>query len=335
MTRPLRIQYPGAYYHVTCRGNERRRIFIDREDREIFFERLLRSLDIHNVRLLSYVLMPNHFHLLITTPEGNLSEFMRHFNISYTASFNRKHHRTGHLYQGRYKSYLIDADQYLLEVSRYIHLNPVRIRNLARKSGEEKWAILLKDDTSSLLGFLSVRKRKSFVDYEIILDHFGGDNPTGRKAYGSFLRSGVSGRLENPLDMAKGTGIVGGTDFIHLVKQRFIKEDHPVREQPAMRKLRIEISPEELIRRFSKLTKAQDLVQRGKHSSERVMLMELLYRLCRITQLEIGKLVGGIDYSAVSQARKRFQQKLAVDKELRKKFFSIQGKLCEMSRVKI
>jgi putative transposase len=335
MARSLRIQFPGAHYHVTCRGNERRRIFIDRTDHAIFYERLTRSLEIHDVGLLSYVLMPNHFHLLITTPEGNLSEFMRHFNISYTAYFNRRHHRTGHLYQGRYKSLLIDADSYLLEVSRYIHLNPVRIDALLRKSEAEKWKIILKDDTSSFPGFLSVRKRKSFVDYGTILDHFGGDYPAGRQAYGRFVKSGVTGGLENPLDMAKGSGIVGGVDFLNWVKRKFIKENHPVREQPTARELRKECSPEELIKYFSTLTKAPYLIQRGKQSTERAMLMELLYRLCRITQPEIGKLVGGIDYSAVSQARKRFQQKLTVDSELREKYYSIKEQLCQMSRVKI
>jgi len=335
MTRPLRIQFPGAYYHVTCRGNERRRIFIGRTDHAIFYETLTRSLEIHNVRLLSYVLMPNHFHLLITTPEGNLSEFMRHFNISYTASFNRQHHRTGHLYQGRYKSFLIDADRYLLEVSRYIHLNPVRVDALMKKSKAEKWGILLNDDTSSLPGFLSVKKRKSFIDYGTILGQFGGDSPAGRQAYGRFVKSGVSGALEDPLDMAKGSGIVGGVDFINWVKRKFITVNHPVREQPTVRELRKEYSPEELIKHFLTLTKAPDLIQRGKQSTGRAMLMELLYRLCRITQPEIGKLVGGIDYSAVSQARKRFQQKLMVDSELREQFYSIQEKLSQMSRVKI
>ena len=114
MARPLRIQYPGAYYHVTGRGNGRRRIFLDPRDQEIFLEKLSLSSEIYNVSLLAYVCMRNHFHLQVMTPEGNLSEFMRHFNISYTSAFNRRHKRVGHLYQGRYKAFLIDADNYLL-----------------------------------------------------------------------------------------------------------------------------------------------------------------------------------------------------------------------------
>jgi putative transposase len=142
MARPLRIQYPGAYYHVTCRGNERREIFVDATDQQIYLERLSTSLETYNVVLLAYVCMTNHFHVLVSTPEGNLAEFMRHFNISYTSAFNNRHNRVGHLYQGRYKSFLIDADSYLLEVSRYIHLNPVRIAASGRISVEKKWDVL-------------------------------------------------------------------------------------------------------------------------------------------------------------------------------------------------
>ena len=149
MARPLRIQYPDAYYHVTSRGNERKQIFSDEKDHKAFLERLSLSLDIYHVSLLAYVCMPNHFHLLVTTPEGNLSEFMRHFNISYTSAFNRRHGRVGHLYQGRYKAFLIDADHYLLEVSRYIHLNPIRIKkDFSAISPNETWDELLKKSTA-------------------------------------------------------------------------------------------------------------------------------------------------------------------------------------------
>src|SRR5215472_262145 len=126
MARALRILFADAHYHVTCRGNERKAIFRDDTDRSVFLDKLQTSLQIYGVRLHAYVMMNNHFHLMVETPKGNLSEFMRHFNISYTAAFNRRHHRVGHLYQGRYKAILIDKDSYLLELSRYVHVNPVR-----------------------------------------------------------------------------------------------------------------------------------------------------------------------------------------------------------------
>ncbi|MCE5211659.1 MAG: transposase, partial [Deltaproteobacteria bacterium] len=147
MSRPLRIQYPDASYHVTCRGNERRQIFRDLDDQKTFFRLLIRSLDIFEVHLLAYALMSNHFHLLVCTPKANLSEFMRHFNISYTGAFNRKYKRSGHLYQGRYKAFLIDGDKYLLAVSRYIHLNPLRMKS--GKLSRQKWQALLTDATTS------------------------------------------------------------------------------------------------------------------------------------------------------------------------------------------
>ena len=104
MARALRILIPGAHYHVTCRGNERKAIFRDDSDREAFLEKLRGSLAIYQVELHAYVLMSNHFHLMVSTPRGNLSEFMRHFNVSYTSVYNRRHKRVGHLYQERYKA---------------------------------------------------------------------------------------------------------------------------------------------------------------------------------------------------------------------------------------
>jgi REP element-mobilizing transposase RayT len=112
MARPLRIEYPGAFYHVTCRGNERREIFADDRDRKRFLEILAESKEIYGVEVHGYVVMANHFHLMVMTPEANLQKFMQRFNTSYTVYFNRRHRRSGHLYQGRYKAILVDADNY-------------------------------------------------------------------------------------------------------------------------------------------------------------------------------------------------------------------------------
>jgi len=337
MARPLRIQYPGAYYHVTCRGNERRRIFYDEEDYSVFIEKLDLSLEIYNVVLLVYICMPNHFHLLLTTPEGNLSEFMRHFNISYTSAFNRRHRRVGHLYQGRYKAYLIDADNYLLEVSRYIHLNPVRTKALSKRPFNEKWKALLKYSWSSLPGYLSVRKRKKFINYKTILDYMGGDNRRGREEYRRFLRGGIGRETESPLEVGKGHGIIGKADFIGWIKEKFLSKETSKREQPALRELEKEYRPEELIKHYASLTgkRKEDICRRSKRSTERAMLMELLYRFCKISQPEIGRLVGGIDYSAVSQARRRLRSRMEREPELRKRFDKLSDRLQQVSRGKI
>ncbi len=334
MARALRIEYPGAFYHVTCRGNEQRRIFIDPDDQKIFFERLILSLDIYNVILLAYVCMSNHFHFLLTTPEGNLSQFMRHFNISYTSVFNRRHRRVGHLYQGRYKAFLVDADNYLLAVSRYIHLNPMRTKAYANKSVREQLECVTCYRSSSLSGYFSMRERDDFVNYSVTLEYMGGDNRGGRAAYRRFISSGIDQDIEDPKELGKGSGIIGSEDFIDWIKERFLGDNVSPREQPAAKELKRDFEPLKLIEIFVRLTGSdrKDLCRKGKNSFERAMIMELLYRHCNVTQPEIGKLLGGIDYSAVSQARKRFRIKLEHDRKLRKKFESI----CEhLSRLKI
>ena len=126
MARPLRIIYEGAFYHVTARGNERRRIFLSHRDYEKFLSYLAEAVHKYGVILHAFVLMANHYHLIVETPKGNLSSFMHSLNSAYTTYFNIKRRRAGHLFQGRYKALLIDVDNYLLELSRYIHLNPVR-----------------------------------------------------------------------------------------------------------------------------------------------------------------------------------------------------------------
>src|SRR3990172_1989312 len=329
MARPLRIQYPGAHYHVTCRGNDRKEIFRDEEDRKVYQEKLRCSLEIFNVSLLAYACMSNHFHLLVVTPEGNLSEFMRHFNISYTSAFNRKYRRSGHLYQGRYKAFLVDEDNYLLEVSRYIHLNPFRLKSGG--SADKRWKELLGSDFTSLPGYLSERKRKGYINYGVVLQYLGGDNREGMLAYRRFVEEGM-GIAGSPLALGKGNGIVGDSGFVAQVKRRFGKGGDSMREQPSLRDLSRELTPEALISRYLELTGEPRgrICKRGRQSLERAMLMELLYRLCRITQPEIGKLLGGIDYSAVSQSRKRFQIKLEQEPELRQRYENIRDHLWEI-----
>jgi len=201
----------------------------------MFLDLLSRSLEIFNVRLLAYACMPNHFHLLLTTPESNLSQFMRHFNISYTGAFNRKYRRSGHLYQGRYKFLLIDADNYLLEVSRYIHLNPIRVKST--KNLQERWNALLDSDETSLPGYVSDRKKKGFLHYETILNQMAGPDEDVRKRYRAFVKKGIGKDIESPLKSSEVPGIVGGQEFLSAVRRKidFQKESH--RENPAVRQL--------------------------------------------------------------------------------------------------
>jgi len=305
MARPLRIQFENAYYHITCRGNSRQKIFVDDFDRKAFLDLLGRSREIYKVEVLAYVLMVNHFHLLIKTALANLQEFMRHFNISYTSYFNRKHKRPGHLYQGRYKSFLIDADHYLHEVSRYIHLNPVRIQRGKRLSPQEKIKYLQGYGWSSYPGYLAPHRRREWLRVDQVLGDFGGDRGRGRKAYGKFVLEGIGGGFKNPLEEGRGHGIVGEEDFIERVRSRFLERGPRDREVPAVRQIVARVEPERITEVVCKVMGVgrDEVLGRGRKAYVRGVLMKVLYEYGGLNQREIGELMG-VDNSSGSARRK-------------------------------
>ncbi|KKW44589.1 MAG: hypothetical protein UY95_C0024G0008 [Parcubacteria group bacterium GW2011_GWA2_56_7] len=139
MARPLRVEFKGGLYHVIARGNAKQKIFLDDHDRERFLYWLKDAIRVHNLVLHAYCLMGNHYHVLIETPDGNLSRAMRDVNGHYTQNFNARHERVGHLFQGRYKAFVIEKHSYILAVLRYIILNPVRAR-LVRHPRDWRWS---------------------------------------------------------------------------------------------------------------------------------------------------------------------------------------------------
>jgi len=329
MARPLRIQYPGAVYHITNRGNDKKPIFRDDADRTRFLEILAQSVDIYQVVVHSFVMMSNHYHLLVETPLGDLAEFMRHFNITYTSHFNRRHHRVGHLFQGRYKSVLVDKDTYLAAVSKYIHLNPVKIRQMATKPLSEKLAYLAGYQWSSLPGFLNLRKRYPFVEHGLTLAFFGGDTASGRKKHLAQLKGDLANGLPIKAQVI-GQSILGSQTFIAWVKENFL-EALKDREQPAARKVHSYIARDQIIAQIEAATgQSGDEILRNR-GEVRQLAMDLLYRFGGMNNQEIGKLMG-IDYSTVSQGRKRLPEKREKNKELA----ALQKKIEEaLSRIKI
>jgi putative transposase len=139
MSRPLRIEFAGGLYHVTSRGDGREAIFLGGEDRRLFLGVLSEVVPDFNWAVHAYCLMDNHYHLLIETPDGNLSKGMRQLNGVYTQRFNRQHGRVGHVFQGRYKAIIVQKESYLLELARYVVLNPVRAR-MVRSPAEWPWS---------------------------------------------------------------------------------------------------------------------------------------------------------------------------------------------------
>ncbi len=221
MSRPLRIEFEGAVYHVTSRGNARSDIYLSDEDREMFLEVLAHVVDRFGWECHAYCLMTNHYHLMIETPQANLSRGMRQLNGMYTQRFNRAHRRSGHVFQGRFKSIVVDKDAYLLELSRYIVRNPVAAGMVAEVS-DWKW--------SSFNATTGRESAPAFLQVDWLLSQFGGSRMKARSAYASFVNKD-EGQIV--WDQLNGPDILGDDDFREHLQQQIgsVKADVPKRKQ--------------------------------------------------------------------------------------------------------
>ncbi|MDP2242368.1 MAG: transposase [Burkholderiales bacterium] len=207
MTRPLRIEFPGAIYHVTSRGNARAAIFGGDEDRELFLETLTQVVERFNWLCHSYCLMDNHYHLMIETPDGNLTVGMRQLNGVYTQRFNRRHRRVGHVFQGRFKAILVDRDSYLLELCRYVVLNPVRA-GIVKRARDYRW--------SSYRAMAEEVEAPALLTCDWVLSQFGQSKSASSRKYREFVRDGVQG--ESPWEKLTGQILLGSERFVAKIK---------------------------------------------------------------------------------------------------------------------
>jgi len=207
MARPLRIEFPGAVYHVTSRGNARQAIFEDDADRRIFLDVLSIVTDRFHWLCHSYCLMENHYHLLIETPMGNLSRGMRQLNGVYTQRFNQRYKRVGHLFQGRYKAIIVEKDSHLLSLCRYVVLNPVRA-GLVGKPEQWRW--------SSYVATVGGARRPAFLTIDWILSQFDGRKRMATEKYQRFVKERVSG--ESPWEGLRGQIFLGTWEFVERLR---------------------------------------------------------------------------------------------------------------------
>jgi REP element-mobilizing transposase RayT len=225
MTRPLRIQFDGAFYHVTSRGNERRNVFRNNRDREQFLSYLKSAHYRYKAVFHVFCLMNNHYHFLLETPKGNLSQIMHHINGAYTNYFNIKHRRRGHLFQGRYKAIIVDTDSYAGELSRYIHLNPVRA-GLIDVPEKYKW--------SSYCFYIGRNKRPEWFSTGFILSYFEGERALPEKRYQNFVNAKMHMRYVSPMKEAAAATILGSEDFIEMIRDKYVNGKKTDRELPAI-----------------------------------------------------------------------------------------------------
>jgi putative transposase len=203
MARPLRIEFDGALYHVTSRGNERKAIFKDDTDRKLFLDTLARVKDRFHWICHAYCLMNNHYHLVIETPDGNLSRGMRQLNGVYTQAYNRRHDRAGHLFQGRFKGIVVQKETHFLEVCRYVVLNPVRAKAV-RDPREWKW--------SSYRATAGRDSPNGCLTINEVLSQFGQRYVRAQEKYREFVRDGI-GRKSLWEDL-QGQSLLGEQGFV-------------------------------------------------------------------------------------------------------------------------
>ncbi len=334
MARQLRVEFRGALYHVLSRGNERNPIFKNDSDRQLFVKTLEESAELAGVEVIAYVLMDNHYHMIIGTPNSNLSHFMGHFGLTYTVRFNKRHGRSGHLFQGRFKAVLIEEDPYLMVLSRYIHLNPTRTKGLVDTRAEEKWRYLKRYPWSTLPGYIDERKKLNWIRYEKVMNYFRGEKRSSRAAYKSYVMEGLKSTLSNPFDEVKSQTLLGSEEFVEKIRNYFDRGEK-IRELPALRSLKKVLTIEEVLTEVANyfcIGRERLISKRGKEF--RQIAMEMAYRHTGSSQEKIGKAFG-VDYSTVSQNRGRLGVRLKEDRKLLGSFKGISDQLINLSNRKI
>ena len=279
MARPLRIEFAGALYHVTARGNARQNIYSDDVDRQAFLELIDKVRIRYDWYLHAYCLMSNHYHLLVETGSPTLSRGMKLLNGSYTQTFNRRHRRVGHLFQGRFRGILVQKESYLLELSRYIVLNPVRAR-MVRQAVDWKW--------SSYRATAGLAERESWLTTDWILSCFSEKRKQAQERYRNFVQAGKN--QPSPWEKLKNQIYLGDDDFVEDMQCKLDPEqsldDIPRKQKQA---------PPRPISDYKRL------YGNGKEAMARAYLSG------HFTLQEIGEEFG-VSYVTVSRAVKRHEQ---------------------------
>ena len=308
MSRPLRIQYPGAWYHVMNRGRRSEEIYTADEDRETFVKVLHEAAELWNFNISAYCLMSNHYHLLIQTPDGNLARGMRHINGVYTQRFNRRQQTEGQLFRGRYKAVLVDDDSHLLEVLRYIHRNPLRA-GIVNILGDYRW--------SSHQGYLSQAKKWSWLHKVDLLTMLTPMKTKQRSAYIDFVSKGEPEKIERFYSLKKLPSILGSDSFKEFVREKYSElinqAEIPESKALAPDAKRV-ISAACKYYRLSKKELFES--RRGTENLPRDLTIFLVRRLCRMTLPDVGREFGIANYSSVSSVVQRVKSKVEADKRL-------------------
>jgi len=304
MTRPLRLSFENTFYHITARGNRREKIFYSDRDKEVFLKKLKEMLIKYAMICHAYCLMDNHYHLFMKTTKPNLSQGIHYLNSAYTNWFRNKHQIIGPLFQGRFKSILVDADNYALMLSAYIHLNPLRA-GIIRQLEDYPW--------SSYLDYLNLRK-SHITDPSFVLNLIDNNTLKAIKKYRNYLIENQD--MKDPLKKSYHRIALGSTAFIEKIKEKIDyqgrKRDIPSTRFPS------KYDVDTIILKMTQVLYIEKniIFDKKRGNLYRPLAIYLIKRFTPLSLSEIGKIFK-MDYSAVSQAAKRFEQKCEVNDEIK------------------
>ena len=311
MSRPLRIQYPDAWYHVMNRGRRGEEIFTGKNDYTAFIELLKELVEDYNVKIAAYCLMTNHYHLLVQTPDANISRSMRHLNGVYTQRFNRTHLCDGQLFRGRYKSIIVDGDSYLLELLRYIHRNPLEA-GIVDKLNTYSW--------SSHKGYLTAAKKWDWLHKNFILSLFSKRKAESIRRYQQFVSQETPEEINQILDRKKLPAAIGSNLFVDKIKEMFFS-NKTHEEVPESRFLAPDVDRiVEEVCKYYKVTRDDILVSKRGHFNEPRNVAIYLIRCIRNDTLKgVGKAFGIDKNSTVGSVVERVKREMEKNKNISKR----------------
>ena len=319
MSRPLRIDYPNAWHHVMNRARRGQDLFVDKADYQQFIDLLQEITDLFNINVAAYCLMPTHYHLMLQTPDANLSRCMRHLNGIYTQRYNFSHSCDGTLFRGRYKSILVDADNYVLQLVRYIHRNPLKA-GLVKRLDQYVW--------SSHKGYLSKAKKWNWIYKHFVLDMLTTQINSQIQIYKQFMAQEQDENLVRVLDGKNPPSMLGSDKFISWIKDLFFKKKKD-KEVPASKELAPDLDTiiSEVSRYYKVRLSKLKAVRRGMENEPRDVAIYLIRSMRSEPLMRVGANFGLNQYSSVSSAVTRVKAKLQKDRKFKDRLEHIESNI--------
>jgi putative transposase len=334
MARPLRVEYPGAVYHVLSRGVGRQDVFHHDSDYETFLSKLAENASSFKVQVRSYCLMTNHFHLYLQTEEANLSQFMQAFLSAYSIIKNRRDQRRGHLFEARFKAHVVEEDGYGNILSRYIHLNPVRIQSAKKLPADERQRLLREYRWSSYAAVIGLRRCPQWLKRQKTLLTWGSSLKEKQANYAEYVEQGLLREVTDPFEGAAAQCVIGSDDFVDKIRRLYLQVSDQMnlrRDQTQAMHLRSWVSFEEVQSLVAKVYTCtpESLLKRYQRGNEgRQMLLYVASKYCRgrYTLAEISEQLD-ISLGGMTSGRYAFQQRLNRSSALRKQLRQIERRL--------